>query len=224
MDLSGCPQFSPALLLLSVLHSSHSMDLILKKKIKQQLLTFEDPIGPNFEISWQIFPILTFEGVQEVDISNCQMPLLKPVVECFSRSFPSLKTLKAANYLKLPTAMLYQLVQRCRLLNDVDLSVDISPIIPAKVSIKFSHPDVAPQRSRRITPMDAVSFSYNLGLQLSNITNLTLEGRTDISGKIYLVLQACPFQPSFPWPNNNVIYLFVFYNIVCIFLSIYTCI
>ncbi|XP_031129352.1 BTB/POZ domain-containing protein FBL11 isoform X1 [Ipomoea triloba] len=193
VDLSGCPQFSPALLLLSVLHSSHSMDPILKNKIKQQLLTFEDPIGPNFEISWQIFPILTFEGVQEVDISNCQMPLLKPVVECFSRSFPSLKTLKAANYLKLPTAMLYQLVQRCRLLNDVDLSVDISPIIPAKVSIKFSHPDVAPQRSRRITPMDAVSFSYNLGLQLSNITNLTLEGRTDISDRhLFFFTEFCP--------------------------------
>lgn len=196
----------------------------MKNKIKQQLLALEDPSGFICENSWLLFPTLTFEGVQEVDISNCQMPLLKPVVLCFSKSFPYLKTLKAANYLKLPTAVLYQLVQWCPLLNDVDLSVDISPIIPTKVCIKSSHPDVAPQRSRGVTPMDAVSFSYNLGLELSNITNLTLEGRTDMSGKVYLVLQACLFQLSFPWPNNNVICLFILYNIVCIFLSIYTCI
>ncbi|CAH9099417.1 unnamed protein product [Cuscuta europaea] len=193
VDLSGCPQISPAILLLSVLHPSNSMDPIVKEKIKQHFLTFKHHIGDNTEVSWQIFPILTFEGVQEVDISNCQMPLLKPVIECFSRSFPSLKILKATNYLKLPTGMLYQLVQRCRLLSDVDLSVDISPIIPTKVNIISSHPDVTPQRYRNITPKDAISFSYDLGLQLSNITNLTLEGRTDISDRHLLFFtEFCP--------------------------------
>ncbi|RAL44579.1 hypothetical protein DM860_003338 [Cuscuta australis] len=193
VDLSGCLQFSPALLLLSVLHSSYSMDPILQDKIKKHFLAFEHHFGDNSEISWQSFPILSFEGVHEVDISNCQFPVLKPIVECFSRSFPSLKILKATNYSKLPTGMLYQLVQMCCLLSDVDLSVDISPIMPTKVRIKSSHPDVTPQGSRGITPTDAVSFSYDLGLQQSNITNLTLEGRTDISDRhIFFFTEFCP--------------------------------
>ncbi|VFQ88050.1 unnamed protein product [Cuscuta campestris] len=193
VDLSGCLQFSPALLLLSVLHSSYSMDPILQDKIKKHFLAFEHHFGDNSEISWQSFPILSFEGVHEVDISNCQFPVLKPIVECFSRSFPSLKILKATNYSKLPTGMLYQLVQMCCLLSDVDLSVDISPIMPTKVRIKSSHPDVTPQGSRGITPTDAVSFSYDLGLQQSNITNLTLEGRTDISDRhIFFFMEFCP--------------------------------
>ncbi|VFQ79768.1 unnamed protein product [Cuscuta campestris] len=65
--------------------------------------------------------------------------------------------------------------------------------MPTKVRIKSSHPDVTPQGSRGITPTDAVSFSYDLGLQQSNITNLTLEGRTDISDRhLFFFTEFCP--------------------------------
>ena len=140
--------------------------------------------GNAFKISWEMWPNLTFEAVHEIDVSNCPMLPLEVAVECFSMSFPSLRTLKAANHLSFRTGKVLQLVKRCPLLCDIDLKVDVSPVIPTRVSILSSFP--ATQTSSR--SLDSTVFplpgsrSYMCRSLVSNLTKLTLEGRTDICG------------------------------------------
>ncbi|KVH89663.1 hypothetical protein Ccrd_008344 [Cynara cardunculus var. scolymus] len=182
MDLSGCPQIKPAIILLSVLPCPLSLEPLLRKKIKQLVINHELLNGNAFKISWEMWPNLIFEAVQEIDISNCPMLPLEVAVECFSMSFPSLRTLKAANHLSFSTTKVLQLVKRCPLLCDIDLTVDVSPVIPTRMSILSSFP--ATQTSSASfdltgSPLPG-SRSYMSRPLLSNITKLTLEGRIDV--------------------------------------------
>ncbi|XP_059646730.1 BTB/POZ domain-containing protein FBL11 isoform X2 [Cornus florida] len=184
VDLSGCPQIKPAVLLLSMLPCSYSMDPKLRKNIKQSPTNLERLNGNQCQISWGLWPTLSFEAVQEVDISNCPMLHLEAAIECFCKSFPSLRILKATYFLSFKTAKLRQLMQRCPLLYDIDLTVDISPIIPTQVSIVSSFPSTTPNVSIVSSgiigyPSDA-TLSYMSRPLLSNVTKLTLEGRIDV--------------------------------------------
>ncbi|XP_059463633.1 BTB/POZ domain-containing protein FBL11 isoform X2 [Corylus avellana] len=123
-------------------------------------------------------------SVQEVDISKCQKLHLEAAIMCFSMSFPSIRTLKAAYLLNVKTTILHQLVQNFPLLCEVDLSSDISPLIPAQVSVVSSSPAITLSPSNKFfrvvdDPVDVTS-SKRSGLSLSNITKLTLEGRSDL--------------------------------------------
>lgn len=118
--------------------------------------------------------MLTFEVVHEIDISSCPMLHLDVVVECFNKSFPSLRTLKATNQLSFTTTkLLLQLVKKFPLLCDIDLTVDVSPVIPTRVSILSSFDST--------TSPSPVSLSYFSPPLLSNITKLTLAGRNDFN-------------------------------------------
>lgn len=195
LDLSGCPQMKPAILLLSLLPSSYSMDPLLRKSITKFSINHEGLHGDKYQIQWGLPLIMTFEAVQEVDISSCPMLNLEAAIECFCKSFPSLRILKAAYFLNFRTKKLSQLVQRCPLLCDIDLTVDVSPVILTQVSILSAYPAIVPH-------MPTVSYSAPLAaslssmsrLQPSNIAKLTLEGRIDVTGKIlvnYLFRLAC---------------------------------
>ncbi|KAL3532064.1 hypothetical protein ACH5RR_005585 [Cinchona calisaya] len=177
VDLSSCPQIRPVLLL-SLLPSSYSKEIVQRKYIKQPSINHQ-------YINMDLLPILTFEAVEEVDISSCPMLDLEDAIKCFCKSFPSLRTLRAANYLNFRTEKLNSLLERCPLLCNIDLTVDISPLIPAKVSIVSSFPALTPLRSTEFSnishcPRDA-SLTPISGPRLSHITRLTLEGRNDIS-------------------------------------------
>lgn len=158
------------------------------KKLNQLSLKFERHMDIP-RIPWESFPVLTFEAVQVVDVSNCPMLHLEAAVECFSKSFPSLTTLKAAYILNFRTMELYQLLQRCPLLSDIDLTVDSTPVIPAKVSVISSFPAVAlpiSTSSNDETCSDVPAFHFSR--KLSNITKFILEGRTDVYGMIFVLL------------------------------------
>ncbi|XP_055807425.1 BTB/POZ domain-containing protein FBL11 isoform X2 [Solanum dulcamara] len=193
LDLSGCPQINLALLLLNMLPSSNNLDKLLMKKLNQLSLKLERHMDIS-RIPWEIFPVLTFEAVQVVDVSNCPMLHLEAAIECFSKSFPSLTTLKAAYILNFRTMKLYQLLQRCPLLSDIDLTVDSTPVIPAKVSVISSFPTVTLQistSSNDETCPDVPAFHFSR--QLSNITKLILEGRTDIyDSDLQNIAECCP--------------------------------
>ncbi|MCD9637694.1 hypothetical protein HAX54_021131 [Datura stramonium] len=193
LDLSGCPQISLPLLLLSMLPSSSNLDQMLMKKLNQLSLKLEHHMDIP-RIPWEIFPVLTFEAVQVVDVSNCPRLHLEAAIECFSKSFPSLTTLKAAYILNFRTMKLYQLLQRCPLLSDIDLTVDNTPVIPAKVSVISSFPAVTLQistSSNDETCPDVPAFHFSR--QLSNITKLILEGRTDIyDSDLKNIAECCP--------------------------------
>lgn len=139
-------------------------------------------------IPWENFPVLTFEAVEVVDVSNCPMLHLEAAIECFSTSFPSLTTLKAAYTLNFRTMKLYQLLQRCPLLSNIDLTVESNPVIPAKVSVISSFPVVKLQISTSSNEETCPAVpTFHFSRRLSNITNLILEGRTDIYGMIFVV-------------------------------------
>ncbi|KAF3956764.1 hypothetical protein CMV_018147 [Castanea mollissima] len=183
VNLSGCPQITLAILLLSLLPSSYSIDPTLRKSVKHFTMNFGRLEREQCPIS-QGLPMLSFESVQEVDISKCPRLHLEAAITCFSKSFPSIRTLKAAYLLNFKTTSLHQLVQKCPLLCEVDLTIDISPLLPARVSVVSSSAAIAPLLSNKSVsvrehPGDVSSLKKS-GQLLSNITKLTLEGRTDL--------------------------------------------
>ncbi|CAI9762133.1 unnamed protein product [Fraxinus pennsylvanica] len=182
VDLSSCPQFTPSLLLLSMLPFSCYADHMLEKSIKESLINRVSLKEDVSLVSQVLGQMLTFIEVEEVDISNCPMLNLEAAIECFCKS-PSLRKLRAAYSLDFKTKRLCQLVQKCPLLSDIDLTVDVTTLIPGHVSIVSSW-TALPQRSTTYFNLDncysAASFSYTSRKFLSNITKLTLEGRTDI--------------------------------------------
>lgn len=184
LDLSGCPQIKLAVLLLSLLPSSNDRDLLLKKTIRSPM-NYEVLSTDKLQIQRALPVLLTFGAVYEVDISNCPMLCLEDAIECFSRSFPSLRLLKAAYLLHFETKKLYHLVQRCPLLRDIDFTVDISPVVSSQSTIISSHPAVLshmPTVSYAAIP-SAASLSLMSTCLPSNIAKLTLEGRIDVTGK-----------------------------------------
>lgn len=186
VNLSGCPQITLATLLLSVLPLSYSMDPTLRKSIKQLSIGLDCQERDQSSIPQGLLPMLSFEAVQEIDISKCPRLHLEAAITCISKSFPSLRTLKAAYLLNFKTTALPQLVHECPLLREVDLTMDITPLIPAQVSVVSSSLAITPPLSNKSLsvgddPADVISLKKS-GLSLPNITKLTLEGRSDICG------------------------------------------
>ncbi|XP_057951529.1 BTB/POZ domain-containing protein FBL11 isoform X2 [Malania oleifera] len=185
LDLSGCPQIIPGILLLSVLPFSYTTDPLLRKRTQLSHMNFERLDRGQNPVSKSSFPILSFATVQEMDISNCPRLHLEAAIECFCKSFPSLQILKAAYFLNFKITSLHQLLQKFPMLVEVDLTVDISPVIPAQVSVLSSSGSRMPKVSENFLsnedyPLEFRSFSLS-GPSSSNITKLTLEGRSDIS-------------------------------------------
>ncbi|KAK6152320.1 hypothetical protein DH2020_014955 [Rehmannia glutinosa] len=191
VDVSSCPQLTTGLFLLSML-PSRGADLILRKIIKKSSINHGNSVGDGLQISQALGQMLTFETVQELDISNCPSLSLESAIDCFSKSFPSLRSLRAAYFLSFKTKKLCQLVQKLPLLSNIDLTLDINPVIPPQVSITASSSVLAPKRSTESIDIynchSAASLSYISRPLLSNIINLTLEGRTDISDSDLLTI------------------------------------
>uniref|UniRef100_A0A2P2LXB4 BTB/POZ domain-containing protein FBL11 isoform X5 n=1 Tax=Rhizophora mucronata TaxID=61149 RepID=A0A2P2LXB4_RHIMU len=183
VDLSGCPQITSAILLLSMFPPSHCMDLNLWKTIKLSLINPEDFSRDHARISQILQPTLSFEAVERLDISKCWMLHLDAAIELFSKSFPSLRRLKAAYFLNFNIATLCKLVQKCPLLSEVDMTVDITPLIPSEVSVVSCSTAIMAPVSKKSFSVGNNSLDvtfYHSGALLSNITRLVLEGRSDI--------------------------------------------
>ncbi|KAF2296472.1 hypothetical protein GH714_038330 [Hevea brasiliensis] len=187
VNLSGCPQITSVILLLSLL-PSYRVDLMLRKSIRQSLINLErlstsrDQCGSG--ILHGLPSTLSFEAVEEVDISKCPRLHLESTIEIFFKSFPSLRKLRATHLLNFKTTTLHKLMLKCPLISEVDLTIDITSLIPAQVSVISS--------SRAIMPLvSSNSFSagnnfldmtsYHSQPSVSTITRLILEGRSDIS-------------------------------------------
>ncbi|KAM7255015.1 hypothetical protein ACFE04_020256 [Oxalis oulophora] len=184
VDLSGCPQITSAVLLLSVPPSLSSMNLLLRKSIKQCLTDLESTSGGRNQILSSFPEIISFQTVDELDISKCSRLHLETAIECFSESFPCLRILKASYLLDFNTTTLWKLIQKCPKICEVDLTVDPSPIIPSQVTILSSSLVMAPAVSENVSVVSNNSLetimSYKSGQSLSKITKLSLEGRSDI--------------------------------------------
>ncbi|WRX23265.1 BTB/Kelch-associated - like 1 [Theobroma cacao] len=183
VDLSGCLQITTMILLLSLLPNTHSVGSALRKSIEESISNLEQADGSKYQIPQGLLPTLSFEAVQEVDISGCLKLHLEAAIECFSKSFPSLRKVKAAYLLNFKTTTLYRLVQKCSLVSEVDITVDMDPLISSQVSVISPSSAVislAQNRPYTVGDSSSVTSLYHLGHSLSNITKLTLEGRSDV--------------------------------------------
>ncbi|KAJ7976084.1 BTB/POZ domain-containing protein FBL11 [Quillaja saponaria] len=184
VNLSGSPQITSAIILLSVLHSSYMIEPMLRKSVNKFLINPEHPMRYKSAVPQGLLQTLSFEAVQEVDFSKCQRLHVEDAIECFCNSFPSLKILRAAYLLNINTTSFLKLVQKCPLVSEIDLTVDITPLIPALVSTESSSSAMTPPISEKPFSVkhragDVISL-YEYGSPLSNIRKLTLEGRTDV--------------------------------------------
>ncbi|KAL0336990.1 UNVERIFIED_CONTAM: BTB/POZ domain-containing protein FBL11 [Sesamum calycinum] len=196
VDVSGCPQITAGLCLLSVLPSCDA-DWILSKIIKKSSVNHANSLRDGFRLSLALGQVLTFEAVQELDISNCPSLFLESAINCFCKSFPSLRTLRAAYFSNFKTRELGQWVQKFPLLTNIDLTLDITPVIPAKVSIVASSsvPSLEPSTASSdiYNCQSATSLSFTSRPLPSNVIKLTLEGRTDISDSdLLMISEVCP--------------------------------
>ncbi|KAK9127687.1 hypothetical protein Syun_016484 [Stephania yunnanensis] len=142
IDLSGCPQITSACLIFSVLPCLHDMDHNLRKRIKQSLVEIERFDQNPFSISQELFPTLLFQSVHEVDLSKCPLLHLETALKFFCKSFPFLRTMKASYCLNFRMKSLLYLIKNCPLVDEVDLTADISPVVPMQVSVISTHSDV----------------------------------------------------------------------------------
>ncbi|KAG8648659.1 hypothetical protein MANES_08G022900v8 [Manihot esculenta] len=188
VNLSGCPQITSVILLLSLLPNSYCVDFMLRKSIRQSLINLErlsanrDQCGSG--ILHGLPPILSFEGVEEVDISKCPRLHLESTIEIFLKSFPSLRKLRATHLLNFKTTTLHKLMLKCPRISEVDLTIDITPLIPAQVSVISSSPVIVPPLTNKscfVGNNFLGMASYHSQPSVSNITRLILEGRSDIS-------------------------------------------
>ncbi|XP_010553377.1 PREDICTED: BTB/POZ domain-containing protein FBL11 isoform X2 [Tarenaya hassleriana] len=181
LDLSGCPHMNAAIMVLSVLPNSYYINTVWKKSLKTFLMNLEDGERNRFQSYQRSLPILSFERVQEVDISKCPSLDVKSVIECLSKSFPSLTKLRAAYLLNFKMTTLCKVLQKFPQLREVDLTVDITPVILGQASVVYSSP-ASIQTASNLYMIGGIN-SINSGqdnCSVSYITRLTLEGRSDI--------------------------------------------
>ncbi|XP_031378576.1 BTB/POZ domain-containing protein FBL11-like [Punica granatum] len=209
VDLSGCPQITSALLFFSMLPYSYcmeSMDPLLRNSFKESLRELDGVHKYSRLFSLQVLPVLCFEAVHKVDISKCLGLNIADAMQCFSKSFPSLRILKAAYLLNFEASDLPRLLEKCPLLIEVDLTHDTSPI-------PLAHP--SPAMNPTCSCIDKNDNFEDAVLIMtprcysrfpkSNIARLTLEGRSDVrdddlihianncSFLCYLNLKGCSF-------------------------------
>ncbi|KAG2309184.1 hypothetical protein Bca52824_028932 [Brassica carinata] len=181
LDLSGCTQLNEAILLLSVLPETYFTNPMWRKSLKSFLSNPEDDARNQEQSSQTTPPISSFEAVEEVDISKCQRLDYNVTIKCMSKSFPSLRKLRAAYLLNIKVSTMLELLQNFHKLTEVDLKVDIVPIIPCQASVFYASPGLA--QTPPISSLTSGSHIFNSGQvhrSLSSITRLTLEGRSDL--------------------------------------------
>ncbi|KAL1541370.1 BTB/POZ domain-containing protein FBL11-like [Salvia divinorum] len=185
VDISGCPQITTELFPLSV-HPSPNADRIMKKISKMFSIDHVKTGGDDLKTLLELGQITNFEGVQELDISNCPSYCLESAIEILCKSFPSLRSLRAAYFLNFNSKKLHQLVQKFPLLTIIDLTLDVDPVIPAQVSVMVPSSVLTPEKPTALYDIynrqSTASLSNTISRPLpSNIRKLTLEGRTEIT-------------------------------------------
>ncbi|XP_065857051.1 BTB/POZ domain-containing protein FBL11-like isoform X2 [Euphorbia lathyris] len=180
VNISGCPQVTSDILFLSLLRPEYYVDSTQRNIIQQSLITFDLPSMlqiPSGDL-YGLSPSLSFEAVEEVDISKCPRLRLKSSIELFSKSFPSLRKLIASYLLNFMSTNVFILIQKCPLISEIDIAVDVTPLIPEHVTVVCTSV-ISVSWLGGNDVFDTGFFSPRTCL--SRITRLILEGRSDVS-------------------------------------------
>lgn len=183
--LSGCTHLTVPFLFLAVL--PEDLDMALKARTFRALIELGSHGGDYNQILDKSLNILSFELVHEVNISNCPRVNFAAVINWLHMAFPSLKILKASHCLHFTMEDFLHLIKKCLLVDEVDLTIDVSPVTPtiSVLSATTEESRLSDGKPFRKLEKD-ISISnigkYSLGEPvISNISKLTLEGRTDIN-------------------------------------------
>nr|XP_010940313.1 BTB/POZ domain-containing protein FBL11 [Elaeis guineensis] len=192
--LSGCAHITEAFLFLAVLPSD--LDATSRKTILSAFTGLDHHTADHYQKLMKSIKMLSFEAVHEIDISQCSKVHSAAAVIWLHLALPSLRTLKASHNLQFKLEDLYCVIQKCPLIAEVDLTVDVSSVIPTKVSVLSASAEryqLSDCRSCKMLEKILLSNIENLTLRnpvLSNITKLTLEGRNDLNDLDLLKISA----------------------------------
>lgn len=190
--LSGCTHLTVAFLFLAVLPCD--LDVTLKARIIRSLIELDSHPGENCQILEKSSNILSFKRVHEVDVSECGKMNFGAAIKCLSIAFPSLKTLKASHCLHFTMGDLVYLIKKCSLIDEIDLTVDVSPVTPSLTVLSANDEGSHNSGGRSCNKLDNEPPPSNIGNYLfgkpvmANISKLTLEGRNDITGTSWFCL------------------------------------
>lgn len=164
------------LLYLAVLPSD--MEAVSRKRMLHTLVE-RDQLRRNSHCFLEKLPMrLSFETVLEVDMSKCPKLHYDTVISFLHSSFPSLQVLKLSYCSHFKIEDLFSLVRNCPSLINIDLTVNISPVMT-------THATISSASSEEYQTSSGVPYASLQYLPMvSNIRKLTLEGRIDLNGKM----------------------------------------
>ncbi|KAG0492064.1 hypothetical protein HPP92_005462 [Vanilla planifolia] len=173
-----------AILFLGIL--PNNLDSTQEENILHNLIKL-DNFRRDYSDIMEKVKFLSFKSITEVDVSNCPQLRFASVLMWLNVAFPSLKILKACHYFSITYENLHFLLHKCPLIDEVDLSVDVSPVSSAKVTVLSLHAETYQLADEmRYRNLNQKLNLLNIGEVIStkpllaNISKLTLEGRADI--------------------------------------------
>lgn len=185
--LSGCIHITAASILLSLFPSD--LEMTSKKRIMHAFAEADSGRTKDNVRLDKSLRLFAYSGVHEVDISKCPKLHIVATIKCLALAFPSLSILRASHCSQFKKEDLYFLMQNIPKLTEVDISVDVSPLLPAKVYVVSTNIEeyrVSNTSSYVMLEEKSLFSVARPTLEnpiMSNISKLTLEGRRDITGK-----------------------------------------
>lgn len=185
--LSGCIHITAASILLALFSSD--LEMTSKKRIMHAFTEADSGRMNNNVRLEKPLRLFTFSNVREVDISKCPKLHIVATIKCLALAFPSLSILRASHCSQFKNEDLYFLIQNIPKLTEADISVDVSPLLPAKVYVVSTNIEeyrVSNTSSYAMLEDKSLFSVARPTLEnpiMSNISKLTLEGRRDITGK-----------------------------------------
>ncbi|KAJ4748616.1 BTB/POZ domain-containing protein FBL11 [Rhynchospora pubera] len=162
--LSGCPQMSEILLLISMLKHDAS-----PSKIKQ-ILNSSPSLICNSLKSLENKSFFSFPNVLAIDISGCHQLNARCTFECLNRAFPSLAILRASHCSQVRVQDLNFLINACPSLNEIDFS--LSFVAGYFQWSGHGREDVLSMAARAVD-----------NRCVRHLSKLTLEGHTDLNDR-----------------------------------------
>lgn len=157
-------------------------DAVLMMRIINSLIELDNG-REDCQLFKKSLHILSFESVHELDISKCPKVQFGAAVKWLHLAFPSLRILKASHSVDFEIDHLFYLSRNCCHIHEVDLTVDVSPVIIMKVSILSASTDEYGRSKNTGYKLSKEYFATTENPILSSVTKLSLEGRNNINGK-----------------------------------------
>ncbi|KAM0849488.1 hypothetical protein ACQ4PT_053708 [Festuca glaucescens] len=177
--LSGCPQLTTEFLYISVLPTD--LDAIFKRRLAS---SYSQGHSRSFSLYVELVKkakTVSFRNVHMVDLSKCPNVHFGAAIDWLTLAFPELRTFRSSHCLLFQFEDLQYLLLTCPWIKEVDLSIDLSIILP-KYLIISSRFEAQSEMNRNMSSYYKQSpYRTPIYPVFSKVSKLTLEGRNDIT-------------------------------------------